>query len=388
MDKELFGSGPHGLLDFAIEISKHDNRIDRCKKHDGRTIAFVTLCAVLSGFRGWEEIGEYGKCKQSLMEEYLGPLDGMPSHDTISRFFSLLKPESFEGVYREWILEIFRLRSSPPKDGGYRDQIAVDGKEMCGARDDSPVRMVSAYAVKSGISLGQKKVEEKTNEIPALQELVAELDVSDCIVTADAMHCQKKTCKAIIEGGGNFFLFAKGNQEKLKQAVKEAVEVAMAHPRNNNDRYKTIDKPDGKGWWIRQCIAVGEPLYLGRLHKEWPELHSFGIIISERPGEKEVIREERYFITSLKMNAELFLQTARNHWAVENGLHWRLDVDFQEDKSRKKKNAAINFSLINKMAMAILSFDKKKEPLRRKRQRAALKEEYLKQLLGKLEEIL
>ena len=122
MDKELVGSVAHGLLDFAIEISKHDDRIDRCKKHEGRTIAFVTLCAVLSGFRGWEEIGEYGKCKQSLMEEYLGPLDGMPSHDTISRFFSLLKPESFEGVYREWILEIFRLRSSPPKDGGYRDQ--------------------------------------------------------------------------------------------------------------------------------------------------------------------------------------------------------------------------------------------------------------------------
>ena len=318
----------HGLLDFAIEISKHDDRIDRCKKHEGRTIAFVTLCAVLSGFRGWEEIGEYGKCKQSLMEEYLGPLDSMPSHDTISRFFSLLKPESFEGVYRQWISEVFRLRSSPKKDGEHRDQIAIDGKEMCGARENSPVRIVSAYAVKSGISLGQKKVGEKTNEIPAVQALVAELDISDCIVTADAMHCQKKTCKAIIEAEGDYFLFAKGNQESLQEAVKEAVDVAMTHPRNNNDRYKTTDKPDGRDWCVRQCIAVGEPLYLGRLHKEWPGVQSFGIIISERPGEKEVIREERYFITSLKMDAKLFLHTARDHWAVENGLHWRLDVDF------------------------------------------------------------
>lgn len=388
MKKELNNLNAHGLLEFAIEISKHDDRIDRCKKHEGRTIAFVTLCAVLSGFRDWEEIGEYGKCKKSLLEEYLGPLDSMPSHDTISRFFSLLKPESFEGVYREWISEVFSLRSSSKKDGEHRDQIAIDGKEMCGARENSPVRIVSAYAVKSGISLGQKKVGEKTNEIPAVQELVAELDISDCIVTADAMHCQKKTCKAIIEAGGDFFLFAKGNQETLQEAVKEAVDVAMAHPRNNNDRYETTDKPEGRDWCIRQCIAVGEPLYLGRLHKEWPEVQSFGIIISERPGQKEVIREERYFITSLKMNAKLFLQTARDHWAVENGLHWRLDVDFQEDKSRKKRNAALNFSLVNKMAMAILSFDRKKEPLRRKRQRAALKDEYLKELLGNLEEIL
>lgn len=219
---------------------------------------------------------------------------------------------------------------------------------MCGAREDSPVRIVSAYAVKSGISLGQKKVEEKTNEIPALQELVAELDVSDCIVTADAMHCQKKTCKAIIEGGGNFFLFAKGNQEKLQQAVKEAVEVAVAHPRNNNDRYKTIDKPDGKDWWIRQRIAVGEPLYLGRLHKEWPELHSFGIIISERPGEKEVIREERYFITSLKMtpNCSFKRQETTGQWRTDyiGGWMWT----FKKISRERKKMLQSTFPLLIK----------------------------------------
>lgn len=388
MKKELSRLGLPAFLDFATEISQHDKRIDRCKKHDGRTIVFITLCAVLSGFRGWEEIADYAKYKRSFLEEYLGPLESLPSHDTISRFFALLKPESFEGVYREWMSELFCLRSAPKPADGHKDQLAIDGKEMCGARTDSPVRMVSAYAVEAGISLGQSQVAEKSNEIPAVQGLVDELDIKDCIITADAMHCQKKTCEAIIRGGGDFFLFAKGNQEQLRAAVAEAVETAKAHPRNNNDRYSMIDHPDRKDWCSRQCIAVGEPLYLGKLHREWPWIKSFGVIISERPAEEGVTREERYFITSLDMDAKLFLKTARNHWGVENGLHWRLDVDFQEDKSRKKKNAAVNFSLINKMAIAILSLDQKKQPLKRKRQRAALSEEYLRDLLGRMKETL
>lgn len=113
MEKVLCVSGTHGVLDFTTEISKHDERIERCKKHDERTIAFITLCAVLSGFRGREEIGEYGECRRSLPEEYPGPLSGIASPDTISRFFALLKPESFEAVYREWVANIFRLRNSP-----------------------------------------------------------------------------------------------------------------------------------------------------------------------------------------------------------------------------------------------------------------------------------
>lgn len=236
-------------MEFSEEISKHDLRIERCKRHEGRTIAFIT--AVLSGFRDCEEISEYGKFKKSLMEEYLSLLDGIPSDDTFRRFFSVIR-----------------------------------------------------------------------------------------------------------------------------------------HPRNNNDRCTLMDRPNGTNWVVRQCVTVGEALYLGKLHREWPWIKSFEVVVSERAKDGGSVREERYFITSLKMDAKLFLKTSRRHWGIENGLHWRLDMDFQEDKSRKRENAALNFSIINKMAISVLNCDKKKEPMVRKRQRAALNDEYLKSLLKNLETVL
>lgn len=371
---------------FATEIAAHDTRIERCKRHEGRTIAFITLCAVICGYRTWDEIWQYGQCKKVLMEEYLGPLDGTPSADTIGRFFALIKPECFEGVYREWMAEIFRLRKSSRDEQPDKEVIAVDGKEICGAAaaEGSPVRVVSAYAVKSGISLGQKIVGKKTNEIPAMRGLVGELDIiKGNIVSADALHCQKDTCEAIVKAGADFFLFVKGNQKSLMQAVADAVDTAL-----NSRGYKQTalkkksygGKAD-KNFSVRTCVAISDFSLIQAFRKEWPWIKSFGMITLERERDGEIVKEIRYFISSLRADAGLFLKTAREHWGVENGLHWRLDVDFQEDASRKRKNAATNFSVISKMAIAILGTDQKKEPMRRKMQRASLSDDYLRQLI-------
>lgn len=371
------------LLMFAIEISTHDTRIERCKRHEGRTIAFIVLCAVICGCRTWDDICEYGKSKKTLMEEYLGPLESTPSADTIGRFFALIKPESFEGVFRCWMAEILRLRKSPKGECPDGEIIAVDGKELRGAAaaEGSPVRVVSAFAVDAGLSLGQETVGEKTNEIPAVRKLVSELDIKGCTVTADAMHCQKDTCKAIVEGGGDFLLFAKGNQKSLMGAVKDAVDTAMNNKRVCQDSRKNYTGKAGKNFCIRTCMAVGDMSLLGSVRKEWPWVKSCGAITLEKDTEEGIVKETRYFIASFYMDAARALKTARKHWGVENGLHWRLDVDFDEDASRKRKNAATNFSLVSKMAMAVLRTDLKKEPLRRKMLRASLNDEYLRQLL-------
>lgn len=373
------------LLDFACEIAKHDTRIERCRIHEGRTIAFIALCAVLSGYRTWDEIHVYAECRKPLMEEYLGELESVPSADTFNRFFSLLRPESFEGVYREWIRDVFRLRSVREGKVSSGEVIAVDGKELRGASSagGAPLRMVSAYAVDAGLSLGQVEVGEKSNEIPAVQELVSELDIKGCTVTADAMHCQRKTCEAIVDNGGDFFLFVKENQKSLLQTVKRSVSDAMSHPRNNNEAYGHFDERRKSNAVYRECVAVGEKYYLGSLLKKWPYVKSFGVVISERAENGRMVKEERYFITSLKMDAGRFLEISRKHWGVENGLHRRLDVDFMEDSSRKRKNAAINFSLVNKIAMAVLGMEtSKKEAWVRKKQRAALDDGYMRKLLS------
>ena len=362
------------LLSISRAIASHDKRIDRCKKHDATTIVFITLCAVLCGYKTWNEIADYGFYKKSLMEYYLGPLESVPSHDTISRFFKILKPEYFEAEYREWIERVLRKRKP---DTGKPDVIAVDGKEIRGASEPgAPVRILSAFSTDQGISLGQEIIGEKTNEIPAMQELVSKLDIKGCLVTADALNCQKKTCQAIVGSKGDYLLFVKSNQPKLMEAIKDRVDYTLVHPRNNTSRAESEDRTHSREIH-RVCIAIGEPLYLGRQREEWTGIKSFGAIISEN----ESGNETRYFISSMEMDAEFFLEAARRHWGIENGLHWRLDVDFDEDSTRKKKNAAKNFSLISKMAIAILSLDKSKKPFSRKRMRMAMDEEYFKSML-------
>lgn len=366
------------LLAISRAIADYDQRIDRCKKHDATTIVFITLSAVLSGFKTWNEIADYGVYKKSLLEEYLGRLESTPSHDTISRFFSILKPEAFESEYRMWIDQVFNRRKSK---GSKPDVVAMDGKEICSASEPgSPVRILSAYSTGLGLSLGQEIIGEKSNEIPAMQELVSKLDLRGCVVTADALNCQKKTCQAIIDAKSDYFFFVKSNQRNLMQDIAQCVENALKHPRNNTCEAHRVECTHSREVY-RGCVAIGQPYYLGARRREWAGIQSFGAIYGPSSKGK---RETRYFISSMKMNAEFFLEVARRHWGIENGLHRRLDVDFDEDDTRKKKNAAKNFSLISKMAIAVLSLDKSKLPFSRKRMKMCMDDNYFRTMLDNL----
>ena len=202
-------------------------------------------------------------------------------------------------------------------------------------------------------------------------------------MVTNTKSCRTDTCKAIVEARADFFLFVKGNQKSLMKAVADGVDTAL----NSRGRTPTADKKKsyggkaGRNFCVRTCIAISDLSLIEPLRREWPWIKSFGMITLEKDEDGELAREDRYFISSMHADAGLFMKTAREHWGVENGLHWRLDVDFQEDASRKRKNAATNFSVVSKMAIAILGTDQKKEPMRRKRQRAALNDDYLRQLI-------
>lgn len=367
------------LLDVAIEIASHDPRIVRCQIHDARTIVFITLCAVLCGYNTWNDIADYGKYRKAFLEEYLGPLESVPSHDTISRFFMSLSVSGFESVYREWINDVLAMRRRSASLPRKIRQVAIDGKELCGARTYAPVRVVSAFSVEDGVSLGQKRISEKSNEIPAVQELIKELPLSGCVVTADAMHCQKATCEAIKGQGGEFLLFVKDNQKRLSEMLREKVDHIISRPDKGgmsahleaSDR-GTVDQ------CVRQCMAIGEAGIPEEVKKGWPWIKSFGVVIAETVGKEPF---ERLFISSMKPNAKDLLRVSRGHWAVENNLHRKLDVDFDEDARKKKDTSAVNFSLITKMAMALLAKDKSKTPTKRKMLKAVLNNDYLKYLL-------
>ena len=379
------------LVMFAEEIAAYDTRKERCQKHAGRTIVFTALCAIICGFREWDSISMFGRKRKALMEEYLGPLESTPSADTIARFFAVVKPECLEGVFRIWMNEIFRLRKMPSDEKPRKEIISIDGKEICGTSslENNPLRIVSAYSSTAGVSLGQETVGEKTNEIPAARKLVECLDVRGTLITAGTLHCQKETCQAVVENGADFFLFVKGNQKFLAQAVQNALDTALNSPcYKPYARYRTQSakkyegKPD-KDFCIRTCVALSDLDLLGDIRKEWPWVKSFGVTSVEKEDKETggIAKEDRYFISSHAADASLFLRTAREHWGVENGLHWRLDVDFKEDDSRKRRNAAINFSLLCKMAMAILGTDKKKRTMKSKRYEALLDENYFRGLL-------
>ena len=381
MEKEFENIQVSTLLEFVDEVSKHDTRIDRCKVHSARTIVFITFVAILCGYKNWDDIACFGSVRKSFFEEYLGKLDSVPSEDTIRRFFAMVRPESFEGVYRTWLSDVFRLRRSG-KSG--ESIVAIDGKELRSASsaDGSPLRIVSAYAVEDGLSLGQVCVTEKSNEIPAAQQLVEELDISGCIITADAMHCQKKTVEAIVRGKGDYFIFVKGNQEKLRSQIGLCVQEARRHRRQNNDYAEAVEHEHRKKAVTRTCIAVGEQLYLGDMRLEWAGIRSFGVVRSLRYENGRPVTEERAFISSLAMDARRFIDISRMHWGIENGLHWRLDAIFDEDSSRKKRNAEKNVSLLRKLALAMLSMDDTIKKTKKKQMMATLDDGYLHKLLN------
>ena len=360
-----------------------DPRRGYLNDHPLINIITIALCAIIAGAEGWVDVENFGKQKQRWLGQFLDLKNGIPSHDTFGRVFARLDPEAFRESFLSWVKAIFEVTNG--------QVIAIDGKQLRGSHDKGlgkkAITMVSAWATTNHLVLGQVKVKTKSNEITAIPALLALLDLTGCIVTIDAIGCQREIAQQIINQGGDYLLSVKENQKQLYEDLKLFFKLA----RQNNftkvtyTTHQTIDNNHGR-LEIRRCWAISgeESLAFLRADGLWPRLQSLVMIESERHLAKKVSKQTSYFITSLTNDARLILAAKRSHWGIENGLHWILDVAFREDDSRVRQgNADQNLAVLRHMALNLLKQEKSaKGGIQAKRLQAAWNEDYLVKVLS------
>ena len=368
------------LLDFAREVE--DFRVGNRLFYPSSSIIFMTFVATLCGAEDWSEVIEVAEASEELFREYLKEdFAGIPSHDTFSRFFSLIKPEALESAFRETMKEMHKSLI----DRNEKEVVAIDGKYMAGVRGDSALNVVSAYATGSGISLGQEIADKKMNEPKALRALVNSLDLQNTIITADALHCQKESVKEIIEAGADYLITVKKNQKHLYDGIMEGIGVEnMRNKQQHISHAHEINQGHGR-YEVRMCHSCTHMGWLPKCGQEWIGIKSYGVISSERTNLStgQTTTETRCFISSLDKDALQQRKINRKHWSIENNLHWQLDVSFNEDDTRMQKNQLLNLSLLRKMAMPVIkAFTYKKgASIKKKILAAALKPDIKRKLV-------
>lgn len=368
-------------MDFLDIFGQLDDpRIDRKKLHPMPEILLLTLCAVICGAESWDDIEMFGKSKLAFLRQYLPYEYGIPSDDTVRRFFRAIDTTQFQHLFVEWI----RAWLSPEVAGKV---VAIDGKTLRGSHDggQSPIHLVSAFASEAGIVLGQIKTREKSNEITAIPELLKWLDVRGAIVTIDAMGCQKAIAEKIIDKGGDYLLALKGNQSSLHEDVRLHFEQTAPASLARMSRTESVDKGHGR-IEVRQCRVSTDIDWLRELHPEWKNLGSIVAIDSERLIGDTTTRETRYFISSSLASAPQMLAAVRLHWGIENQLHWVLDMSFGEDQSRiRKDNTPTNVAIIRHAALNMIrQAQKKRVSVKRMRKAAGWDDSVLTDILAQV----
>lgn len=332
-------------------------------------IVFLTISAVISGADSWTMVQQFGESKEEWLRKYFPFENGVPSHDVIGKFFARLDHKTFSNCFTNWISSITSFTKG--------EVVAIDGKTICNSKNNTTgktaIHMVSAFAAENGLCLGQEVVHEKSNEITAIPKLLDLLEIKGCLVTIDAMGCQKDIAERVIENGADYMLMVKDNQKELKEQVEKLFN--RAQPEETDLQ---VDAGHGRVE-SRSCQAISNLQFLDD-KEQWPGIKTIVRIISERHDKQtgETALQQRYYISSMEANAPLMNRAVRQHWSIENKLHWSLDVFFKEDASLKKKgNSAINFNIILKLALAMLEKEKSKKlskPV--KRLTAALDDNY------------
>ena len=342
-------------------------------RHDFREILVIAVCAMLSDADSFEDIALWGRLKADWLRRFLVLKNGIPSQDTFLRVFRVLDPKQFESVFRRWVGGIV---------GALDGVMAVDGKTLRRSADGDapPVHMVSAFSTELGLVLGQEKVAGKSNEITAIPELLEALHIKGLLVSIDAMGCQREIAAKVTEKGADYLLAVKGNQPTLHQQVRDLISDAQLA----NDGFKHVDKSHGRTVMQLSWVAASGDEIDSAL---WPGCKTVGCVVSQRVvGDKVAELEERYYISSRKLTAEELADTVRAHWAIENKLHWMLDVCFGEDDCMiRKDNAPQNLSLLKKIVLNLIRADKTdttKTSLRLKRKRAAWDDDIRMKMLG------
>ena len=309
-----------------------DPRRSHRRLHLLQDILVIALCAVIAGAQDWQEIETFGRKRRDWLKGFLRLAHGIPSHDTFERVFERLNPQAFQTCFRQWVRAI--------QEALPIQHVAIDGKTLrgSGSMKLGALHLVSAWATAQSLSLGQVAVAEKSNEITAIPALLDLLEVNGALITIDAMGCQKAIAKKIVERGGDYLLTVKDNQEHLlqdiQQTLSEAIDAGWEH-----DSYETQERGHGRQEY-RSYIILRDLKGI-RQREDWAGLTTIGMCYSERTIQGVTSEEVRYFIGSNATADAKFYGTAlRNHWRIENSLHWQLDVTFQEDRNRVTKRRA------------------------------------------------
>lgn len=362
----------------------YDPRMQKRCDYPLLEVITIAICATLAGAEGWTDMELFGKSKATWLKQFLKLEKGIPSHDTFGDIFGMIDGDEFQRSFTHWVEGVFTVTQG--------EVVAIDGKTARRSHDKSigkdAIHMVSAWASANGIVLGQRKVDDKSNEITAIPELLDLLSITGCIVTIDAMGCQKKIAQKIRDKQADYVLAVKDNQGKLHQDIQDwfAYAEQVAFKDIDHDYDKQVNKGHGR-LEIRECWVIDDPVafeYI-RHYEGWADLHAIVCLKRERHIAEQIQRETAYYITSLKGNARKILTATRCHWSIENSLHWVMDVTFREDESRiRKDNSSQNMVVLRHIALNILKKDKSKGSLRQKRYKATLDDTFLRNLLEQI----
>jgi predicted transposase YbfD/YdcC len=356
-----------------------DPRDGPALRHLLMDVVVIALCAVICGANTWVDVENFGLAQYGWLKLFLELPNGIPSHDTFGRIFAALDPVQFERCFHAWMNVAAQT---------FRGQvIAIDGKTARRSHErilgKRALHMVSAWATANHVVLGQVKTEDHSNEIAAIPELLNMLDIEDCIVTIDAMGCQKKIAEQVLEQGGDYILALKENQPELYKSVCTLFAPALLRGNlsyTKHDHTHTLDKGHGR-LEKRRCwvIPASEWRFYLDIQEKWPGLQSVIMVKAERTLDGKTTAEPRYYISSLPCDARRLLDAVRSHWGIENGLHWVLDIAFREDESRVRKgHGQHNLTILRRLALNLLrKADGVKGGIQARRLRAAWDREYL-----------
>lgn len=368
----------------AGSLIEHFCDLDDPRRYNRRhlllDIVVIAICAVVCGADDWGAVEEFGQARYQWLKGFLTLPHGIPSDDTFRRVFARLNAQQFQGRFITWVQEVFEITKG--------QVIPIDGKALRRSHDRAigkdAIYMVSAWATENQLVLGQIKVDDKSNEITAIPALIDLLELSGCIVTIDAIGCQKEIAEKVIAQGADYVLALKANQGRIYADAQTLFEDAQAIDFEDCDYHKTVDKGHGR-IEIRECWTTAHPEYLAALYKseQWAGLQTAVMVRAERRTAEKTETETRYFISSLPGTAKRNLTAVRDHWHIENRVHWILDVTFREDDCRLRKgNGAQNFALLRHIALTLLKQEHTlKRGIKNKRLRCGWDPDYLLKVL-------
>ena len=365
------------LADVFVSIS--DPRQASKVEHDLVELLVVAVNAVLVGADTFVEIELWAREKLDWLRGYLRLAHGIPSHDTFGRMFGLIDAEQFEAAFRRWVSSILPVLRE--------EVVALDGKtsRRSGGVDATALHLVSAFAAGAGLVLGQRATAEKSNEITAIPELLSTLALAGCTVTIDAMGTQTAIAEVMQNRGADYVLAVKDNQPKLSESIQDFWRSFRAHPATHTPHgfAQTVDKDHGR-LETRRCYVFDQLQCLDQ-PRQWKGLRCFVVLESERSIGDQTTRQQRFYLSSLAPDAQRIARAIRSHWAIENRLHWCMDVSFNDDQMRARTQAAAhNLAVLKHSTLNLIRLDpvKRKGGVKARRLIAATSDLYRAQLLG------